>query len=183
MLKEEMEKIGIGDEDALLRVLRKFDPLIRRYAYKLHYEDAYTDLTCDLIRVLKRLDLQIMNNAGDGVIVSYIVSCVKRSYLKRLSKKLKKKKEIPFSSFSPGQVDVFEKETAYSNPNEEIESLFASKILTKYEKEILELIYMYEYSVNEIAQKNRVSRQTINQAKLNALKKLKLDIERNEKCE
>lgn len=45
MLKEEMENIGLGDEDTLLRVLGKFDPLIRHYARKLHYYDvsAYYD--------------------------------------------------------------------------------------------------------------------------------------------
>lgn len=183
MLKEEMENIGIGDEESLLRILHKFDPLIRRYAFKLHYEDAYMDLTYDLICILKKLDIRIMKNYSDGAIVSYIVSCVKRSYLKRLSRKLKGKKEIPFSLFPPDQISIFEKDTAYENPNSKLESLFSNKMLTKYERGILKLLYVYEYSVNEIAQKNKVSRQNVNQAKLNALRKLKHEIERDENCE
>lgn len=183
MLKEEMEIIGFGDEDALLRILRKFDPLIRHYAHKLRYEDAYTDLICDLIRILKRLNIQSLNKSGDGAIVSYIVSCVKRAYLKRLSKYLKERAEIPFSAFASDQIDNYEKMASYDSPNRKIESLFESKILTKYEREILKLLYIYEYSINEIARKNKVSRQTVNHTKLNALKKLKREIKRDENCE
>lgn len=44
MLKDSIAAAQQKDSNALLALIEKFKPLLKKYAYKLHYEDAYYDL-------------------------------------------------------------------------------------------------------------------------------------------
>lgn len=38
-----------NDSEEMYQLIKKFDPLIRKYSYKLGYEDAYSDIVLPFI--------------------------------------------------------------------------------------------------------------------------------------
>lgn len=48
MLKDTIAAAQQNDEESLLALIEKFKPLLKKYAYKLHYEDSFFDLQLDL---------------------------------------------------------------------------------------------------------------------------------------
>jgi hypothetical protein len=44
-----------GDGDATLLLIEKFNPLLKKYAYKLSYDDAYNDLLLNFIELLHNM--------------------------------------------------------------------------------------------------------------------------------
>ena len=49
MLKDTIAAAQRNDEESLLALIEKFKPLLKKYAYKLHYEDSFFDLQLDFI--------------------------------------------------------------------------------------------------------------------------------------
>ena len=58
------------------------------------------------------------------------------------------------------------------------DSLFESIILNETERNIIKLVFIYGYSAAEIAKKTSVTRQSVNQMKKRALKKLEMEIKK-----
>ena len=52
MLSEAIASAQHNNPDSLLALIEKFKPLLKKYAYKLHYEDAYYDLQLDFIQIV-----------------------------------------------------------------------------------------------------------------------------------
>ncbi len=59
-----------GDRSATLKLIEKFDPLFKKYAYKLYYDDAYNDLLFDFIELLHNILLNRMREISEGTVVS-----------------------------------------------------------------------------------------------------------------
>lgn len=53
MLKDTIAAAQRNDEESLLALIEKFKPLLKKYAYKLHYEDSFFDLQLDFIQIVK----------------------------------------------------------------------------------------------------------------------------------
>ena len=66
-----------SDSSATLTLIRKFDPLLRKYAYKLYYDDAYNDLLFDFIEFLNNIRLDRMRDTSEGVLISYICTSIR----------------------------------------------------------------------------------------------------------
>ena len=79
-----IEKSQGGDGDATLKLTEKFNPLLKKYAYKLFYEDAYNDLLLDFIELLHNIQIKNIHNKSEGSVVSYICTSIHSSYIKRL---------------------------------------------------------------------------------------------------
>jgi len=78
-------KLQGGDDDATLLLIEKFNPLLKKYAYKLSYDDAYNDLLLNFIELLHNMQIEnIHNKSEEGSVVSYICTSVHSSYVKRL---------------------------------------------------------------------------------------------------
>ena len=158
--------------------IAQFQPLLRKYAYKLHYEDAYEDLVLKLIEVMKRLDSHSMEQKGDQYFLSYILKSMVHEYIRLSKLKRYHEKTYPLSALvQEGQkyldIDLDDQWTCQDNHLElEYRSLFSS-ICTPYEAKILVDIYLQHRTTSEIAQKNRVSAPAISQAKRNALRKIR----------
>lgn len=45
-----------GDEEAMLELIKRFQPLLRKYAKKLRYDDAYEDCRLFFIELIKSVD-------------------------------------------------------------------------------------------------------------------------------
>ena len=65
MLCELVNKAQIGDENAMIELIARFDPLLKKYASKLNYEDAYEDALLFFIELIKRLRLDTLKDGGD----------------------------------------------------------------------------------------------------------------------
>lgn len=53
-----LTKAQQGDEEAMLELIKRFQPLIRKYARKLEYDDAYEDCLLFFIELVKTMDLK-----------------------------------------------------------------------------------------------------------------------------
>lgn len=57
MLDETIASAQHNNSESLLALIEKFKPLLKKYAYKLHYEDAYYDLQLDFIQIILTINL------------------------------------------------------------------------------------------------------------------------------
>jgi hypothetical protein len=71
------------DRDALLEMVTKFSPLIKKYSYLLNYSDAEQDVTTAFIEVVKNMPLEkiALSNDGNTYILSYIKKSIKNKYI------------------------------------------------------------------------------------------------------
>jgi len=62
------------DDKATIYLIEKFKPLLKKFASKLSYEDAYYDLLIDFIELIQNIRLETLRNRDEGSIVSYIAA-------------------------------------------------------------------------------------------------------------
>ena len=101
-----------GNSDATLMLIEKFNPLLRKYAYKLYYDDAYDDLLADFIELLHNLKLDCVRDKSEGSLVSYIYKSIYSSYIKKLIALKKLHNCIPESNLSDQELYYVESSTA-----------------------------------------------------------------------
>ena len=75
------------DQEAILKLIDKFNPLLKKYAYLLKYEDALQDLIIFFIDLLYKIPDSLLQNYNEGKIVVYIEKSVKHQYV-YMSKKI-----------------------------------------------------------------------------------------------
>ena len=63
-----------GDKLAMEQLLHKFHPLLKKYANKLKYEDALSELTLFFIELVHKIPMQMLQSANEGKLVKYIDS-------------------------------------------------------------------------------------------------------------
>ena len=47
-----------NDSEQMYQLIKKFDPLIRKYSYRLRYEDAYSDIVLLFIEKIQKVKLK-----------------------------------------------------------------------------------------------------------------------------
>ncbi len=70
-------------DDALVKFITRFTPLLKKYAAKLMSEDAYYDLQMDFIELISQLNLEKMKRTDNKALLSYIKKAVYSNYIKR----------------------------------------------------------------------------------------------------
>lgn len=65
------------DEDAVMFLLDKFHPLIRKYGRYLNYEDAEDDLKVDFIMLVFKINLKNLRCTTNQYLLAYINKAVK----------------------------------------------------------------------------------------------------------
>lgn len=55
-----------GYGDATLLLIEKFNPLLKKYAYELSYDDAYNDLLLNFIELLHNMQIKNIHNKSEG---------------------------------------------------------------------------------------------------------------------
>lgn len=165
-----------GNSDATLMLIEKFNPLLRKYAYKLYYDDAYDDLLADFIELLHNLKLDCVRDKSEGSLVSYIYKSIYSSYIKRLIALKKLHNCIPESNLSDQELYYVESSTAGNDVYFENELPGIGRILTKSEVSVIKMIYISGFTVKETAYMLGITRQAVNQRKMRALKKLKAQL-------
>ncbi|WP_027631271.1 RNA polymerase sigma factor [Ruminiclostridium cellobioparum] len=167
-----IQKSQGGDGDATLMLVEKFNPLLKKYAYKLSYDDAYNDLLIDFIELLHNMQIKNIHNKSEGSMVSYICTSVHSSYIKRLIEVKRLGKLLLYSDLNENELYYVESISS-TNDVYNYELSFIQKILTKQELAVISMIYFTGYTVTEIANFYGTSRQAVNQMKNRALKKLR----------
>lgn len=167
-----IQKSQGGDGDATLMLVEKFNPLLKKYAYKLSYDDAYNDLLVDFIELLHNMQIKNIHNKSEGSMVSYICTSVHSSYIKRLIEVKRLGKLLLYSDLNENELYYVESISS-TNDVYNYELSFIQKILTKQELAVISMIYFTGYTVTEIANFYGTSRQAVNQMKNRALKKLR----------
>lgn len=162
-----------GDEEAMLELIKRFQPLLRKYAKKLRYDDAYEDCRLFFIELIKSVDLKKLNTLEDPGVISYIKVSVAHFYGKKIRKMKEEEREIAFSELTEEQRYYVEARTAKQDEQDFLAELGVDRLLNANEKGILYLVYAKGYTTAEIARKYHKSRQTVNQLKMRTLKKLR----------
>jgi RNA polymerase sigma factor (sigma-70 family) len=177
MLIDDIIKIQDGDNDLTTKLIEKFNPLLKKYTYKLHYEDAYHDLIADFIEILLGIKAEKIRNKEDGCIFSYLTVCIHSCYVKRLIKIKQMRNIITYSDLTEKELHYIDTLTSTNDTYIKIDLELLRKVLTYQEYMIIKMIFYEGYSVAETANVNGITRQAINQMKNRALKKLKIVFE------
>ena len=169
MIFEAVCKSKQGDKDAMLGLVERFDPLLRKYSRKLGTEDGYSDMLLDFLEKINSMHTDAIVCRDDGAMVNYFAKAVRHSYVKLLSRQLK-------NSATTVSIDLVPEHLSTCSCTEPAQSYtfdLPDDLLSQREKKILYLIDVLGYSASEIAKRDKTSRQNISQIHNRAVKKLK----------
>ena len=147
MLSEAIASAQHNNPDSLLALIEKFKPLLKKYAYKLHYEDAYYDLQLDFIQIVLSINLDAQNQKSEGALVNYICNSVKHAYCKRLKAVLNH--PIQTIEFESSMNQISNLLMLPSCQDSSVFSLDIASILSEREYQIIVLAYKYQLSYFE----------------------------------
>ena len=162
-----------GNVDATLELVNRFNPLLRKYTYRLNFDDAYDELLVDFLVLIKTIQFHTFSICTEGAVVSYIHKSIYNSYIK-LSKRINKLRNIQlFSDLDENELyyieSIYSRNDDYSFLDTQCFELF----LSRPEASIIKMIFYSGYSISETALICGISRQAVNQTKKRALTKLK----------
>ncbi len=161
------------DKNAMMELITRFQPLLRKYARKLGYEDAYEDTVLYFIQLVKSINLDRLKSQKDEVMVSYINVSIRNFYNKKIVKFIESKKEIMLSDLTQEQLYYVEVQSAKQDKTNIFIEFALQNLLNENERQLIQLVYVEGYSTTEVARMWMKSRQAVNQIKLRALNKLK----------
>ena len=159
-----------NDQDAMLKLIQKFSPLLKKYGRKLVYEDAAEELVLDFIELMHSINLSQLNNHTDGALVNYISRAMYHCYVKRIAVRIDATpdivslEELPMEQLKLLSVDPYE--------DSSVSFCFPAACLSTKEELVIRAVYDYGYTATSLARTLRVSKQNINQIKWCAIKKL-----------
>lgn len=164
-----------GDSASAWDLVQKFTPLLKHYAYLACKEDAFEDLQCAFLSLLKNLPLDKLTSHEDGVIINYIKKSVRNAYISISKGKGGKGKIVDFIDDLPTSAAAdFNKRNSQLDSHESLIKTDMRAVLTENEYNVLYQLYFEQRSVSEIATRMNKTRQAINQTKKNALRKLQI---------
>ena len=164
-----------NDENAMLEIIEKFQPLINKYYRSSYYnEDIKSSLELKLIEIIKiEINLNNLRDNNEGTIVNYITSCLYHHYLAVCGKNdMKSKNEIGCENDT--LIDLFDARKFASDGKIEDNLLFEAlkDILTEREFKCVYYIVFMGYTAEELAKKLNITKQACNQCKKRAFKKI-----------
>jgi len=168
--------IQAHDDEAALVLIKRFNPLLMKYARKLGNEDAYNDLMADFLGMLHEFKPESMEIKADGAFVNYFQNAVYHFYTKHLRKKIDSFTVKSFSEVSEEELRILETKASAEDRYFQDDIFESSNALTEYEANILRMFYCEGWPIVEIANTMNISRQAVNQAKIRANRKLELTI-------
>lgn len=148
-----IKKSKMKDDSATLLLLEQFQPIIKKYARLLKYEDAANDLTLFFLELIDKIDLaQFCGSKRDFELLSYIGTSIRREYI-LLSKNwtVYQANNLLMDDF--GFLGIYV-------PSAEDQALVSNYSLLPIERKIING-RMEGFSSTEIAKKLGISRQTL----------------------
>lgn len=162
-----------SNKDAMLEIVNRFMPLIKKYSRKLEYDGSESDLIIAIIKLIQSYP-NYNNISSEGEIVAYINTSIIHEYI-RLSKINQKiiAIEIPLND------DIYLITTDADIQNMVYVNELLDKLPTR-QSILLKHLFIDEYSEAHLAKKLNISRQAVNKNKNKALNNLKNILIRNE---
>lgn len=173
MLYELISSVQSNDQNAMTELIERFQPLLKKYAAKLNYEDAYEDLMLYYIGLIKSLNLKKLICTKDEIIVSYINVSIKNYYKKTITKIIKYKNEVVLSDLTEEQMYYVDAKSATEDETDLFVEFGLREVLNDNECQVIYQLYIEGYTTAEIARLSSKSRQAVNQLKNRALNKIK----------
>ncbi len=174
MIIDDIRKIQNGDSDSILKLIEKFNPVLKKYAYSLYYEDSYDDLLVSFIELLVNISIDKIQNKDDGCMISYLTTSIHNSYIKKLIKIKQMRNFISYSNLTEKELYYIDSITATNDTYINMDLDLLRRILTNPEFITIKMIFYKGYTVAETANALGITRQAVNQMKNRALKKLKI---------
>lgn len=84
MIYNLLVKAQQGNQEAMLELIDRFQPLLRKYARKMGYDDAYEDCRLFFIELIQNINLKRIHEQKEQRTVSYIKVSVTNFYNKRI---------------------------------------------------------------------------------------------------
>ena len=163
-LKQLIESAKKKDEVATMSIINRFSPILLKYQRMMDYdEDFSSDFVLELIRIIENIDFDKFNNdINDGVIINYISTSLYHSYIK-----LSKDKRNYNIVICDEDLILQVYESSINEYNDNSFDLWDSikAILTAREYFCIVYIYKFEYTVSEIAEMLKTSRQAVDKIK------------------
>ena len=157
---------------SLVELIGLFDPLLKKYAKKLKYDEAYYDLRFEFINAIFELNTTNLEELSEGQIINYITKMIYHHYINQSKKIRSNVKSMVFSEMSDQMVSIINAKLAVEDQQKDYEIEFALRKLNIDEQKLVYLIFFKEYSIQEIAQSYGTSRQAINQKKKRIVQKM-----------
>lgn len=148
-----------GDKKSMEELYNMFMPLLKKYAYLTHTEDALSEITLSFIEGIMKMPINKDNfKNSDKYILSYINTTVKHGYIAANSSGEKyQNNNFPTDDFSQLINDIGTEAESEKLWFEEIR-----KILSEEDFRIIVLKYKYGFTDKNIAAAFGVTRQAIN---------------------
>lgn len=159
------------DRQAMLELVNKFKPLIRKYSRNFFYEDIETDLTIALLQTSQKLNLCNFDKENEGALVIYFSTVVRNTYIDAVKKSKQHLEHITL--FEKTDLDNFEGLDPIKDLESSLEVDLLLKGLSMLQKEVILDIFIFEKSEVEIAKKRHITKQAVSNTKTRALKKLR----------
>ena len=166
-----------GNQQAVLNLVRKFSPALKKYARKLETEDAYYDLQAEFLELILHLNCDKLRETSDGAMVQYLSRSIYHAYIKLLRHLIDNK--VPMISTDELTDSILYRNAIIYEPHHSLIHIPAT-LLTQQEADAFHQICLLGYSAAELAQKRGVSRQSVNQSKRRALSKLRRFFKEND---
>lgn len=176
MIIDDIRSGQCGNQQALLELISKFSPALKKYARKLETEDAYYDLQAEFLELIFRLNCDKLSETSDGAIVQYLSQSIYHAYIKLLRHLIDNK--APMISTDELTDGILYRNDIIQKPHYNLFDI-PSTLLTPQEADAFYQICFLGYSAAELAKKRGVSRQSVNQSKRRALSKLQRFFEEN----
>lgn len=156
------------DKEAILEILNRFEPLIKKYIRKLGYMESYSHFAIILLCIICQEKIPFQKD-NEGKIINYLVQSIYHEYI-RLSKKTLayKNAEILSSDLNSNTYSVVDKQFISLEMKDALNHL-----ISQQQKKVIFLHYYQGYSIQEITNFLHISRQSVNMTKNRALISLK----------
>lgn len=140
-----------GNQNSMLEILNKFKPLIKKYSYKMNYEDAENDLILSMIQLIN--DMPCLSN--DGQAVNYINQSMYNAYVKYIKLQIKKREnEYLYDTEEIKNISMIH--DGFSETDVDLQC--AIEQLSKNQRDVIILKFMYMMPDKEIMEKLNLSR-------------------------
>ena len=149
------------EKNEMLCLLQQFDPLLKKYAHALHYEDAYNDLQLCFIELISGVKVEGFLGKEEKYILSYIRKSIV-SFSIKLSKKMHHR-AVELQNDDYSRSDFYIGLLWYD----------LQDVLTKDEQQFLLELYYADISASELAMRRKVSKQAISNKKRRILDKIR----------
>lgn len=180
MLIDKICEAQQGNQEAMLYLIQKYTPLLKRYSKKIGQEDAFSELTLAFIELIHHIKIETLTCRSDGAITNYIVTSIKNTYIAHIKEIVQAKGRTTTLEYFT-EKDEFQLSNTLMTDSSKfyfMDFLNSFSDLTEKEKRVLLLIYYYECSAAEVADRLKTSRQNINQIKIRAQRKIKSGLQK-----